>query len=111
MKKVIRETMAIVLCALVSVNTLSAKHIIKNDKIMKTTDNKVNPEKKVWAWMRSVGPMTDAAADSVFAKAKEAGIDALIMEVHGGNPVCMSDTTDFTDYAAIAATKKSCRTC
>ena len=107
MKRIIRETMAIVLCALVSVNILSAKHIIKNDKIMKTTDNKVNPEKKVWAWMRSVGPMTDAAADSVFAKAKEAGIDALIMEVHGGNPVCMSDTTDFTDYAAIAATKKA----
>jgi hypothetical protein len=36
--------------------------------------------------MGSVGPMTDAAADSIFAKAKEAGIDALIMEVHGGNP-------------------------
>ena len=55
MKKIIRETMAIVLCALVSVNILNAKHIIKNDKIMKTTDNKINPEKKVWAWM---GPWT-----------------------------------------------------
>lgn len=40
-------------------------------------------------------------------KAKETGIDALIMEVHGGNPVGMLDTTDFTDYAAIAATKKA----
>ncbi|MCI1721141.1 MAG: hypothetical protein LKM37_09110 [Bacteroidales bacterium] len=113
MKKVIRNTIAIVICALASVNILSAGQVIKNDKIMKSTDNKINRDikinrdKKVWAWMGSVGPMSDAAADSVFAKAKEAGIDALIMEVHGGNPVGMADTTDFTDYAAIAATKKA----
>jgi uncharacterized lipoprotein YddW (UPF0748 family) len=66
---------------------------------------------KVWAWY--AGPTSSARHhtgvkseseqwEHYFSKAKEVGIDAIILQVHGGYPDADSaNTTDFTDYAAI----------
>jgi uncharacterized lipoprotein YddW (UPF0748 family) len=68
---------------------------------------------KVWAWLS--GSFAANRPDSVvsqrfenyFSKAKETGIDAIILEVHGGYPqVDSTSITDFTDYSAIDIVNK-----
>ena len=70
---------------------------------------------KVWAWL-SGSFVTKNQSDSTtaktlehyFSKSKETGIDAIILEVHGGYPkVDSTNTTDFTDYSAIEIINKA----
>lgn len=67
----------------------------------------VRPDKKAWGWLNSISKLTDEQVESYFAKAKTAGIDAVILEIHNGYPVGMTDTTDFTDYDAIKQAKRA----
>jgi uncharacterized lipoprotein YddW (UPF0748 family) len=82
----------------------------------KQTDKQVNKDTKVWAWFSgSLGarhPLSDSASvamyEHYFSKAKETGIDAIILEVHGGYPkVDSTNTADFTDYEAIEIINKA----
>ncbi|PKO97117.1 MAG: hypothetical protein CVU12_02285 [Bacteroidetes bacterium HGW-Bacteroidetes-7] len=57
--------------------------------------------KKVWAWMSGKTTMTDLEWENMFGKAAEAGIDAIILECHGGYPEVLGDSTSFRDSAAI----------
>ena len=56
---------------------------------------------KNWAWLAGDSDMPADELDNYFKKAKESGIDAILLQVHGGYPKGMEDTTDFTDYDAI----------
>ncbi|MDR1348225.1 MAG: hypothetical protein LBJ63_07365 [Prevotellaceae bacterium] len=69
---------------------------------------------KVWACFS--GTLISTQPDTVateqteyfFALAKKTGIDAIILEVHGGYPnVDSTDITDFTDYEAINIVNKA----
>jgi len=60
--------------------------------------------KKVWAWMSGKTTMTGGQWDYYFQKAAEAGIDAILLECHGGYPEELQDpasSPDFRDHAAI----------
>ncbi|MDO9679502.1 MAG: hypothetical protein Q7262_00680, partial [Bacteroidales bacterium] len=57
--------------------------------------------KKVWAWMSGKTTMTEQEWENMFGKASEAGIDAIILECHGGYPEVLGDSTSFRDSAAI----------
>ena len=67
----------------------------------------VRADKKAWGWLNSISKLTDEQVESYFAKAKTAGIDAVILEIHNGYPIGMTDTTDFTDYDAIKQAKRA----
>ena len=56
---------------------------------------------KVWAWYAGKLKYTPAQWDSLFSKASNAGIDAIIMECHGGYTEVLGDTMDLRDNAAI----------
>lgn len=60
-------------------------------------DNK--PE--VWAWIAGKTTMTDQEWDSYFSHAKEVGIDAILVECHGGYPEVLTDSSDMEDKAAV----------
>ena len=68
-----------------------------------TAKNELKPDlsKKVWAWMSGKTTMTEQEWESMFGKASEAGIDAIILECHGGYPEVLGDSTSFRDSAAI----------
>ncbi|MDR2126925.1 MAG: hypothetical protein LBP63_08860 [Prevotellaceae bacterium] len=75
---------------------------------------KTDAATKVWAWFSGslASTQSDSASDDqlehYFAKAKETGIDAIILEVHGGYPkVDSADTADFVDYEAINIINKT----
>lgn len=75
--------------------------------------------KKVWAWMVGKTTMTEGQWDYYFEKAADAGIDAILLECHGGypevleepsatsnvstaaNPAGTDPAPDFRDHAAI----------
>ena len=63
--------------------------------------------KKVWAWMSGKTTMTNGQWDYYFQKAADAGIDAILLECHGGYPEELKEPADtdpapdFRDYAAI----------
>lgn len=61
----------------------------------------IAPQKKVWAWMSGKTTMTPEVWDHYFSKASQAGIDAIILECHGGYPEVLGDSTAFRDSAAI----------
>lgn len=61
----------------------------------------LSPDKKVWAWYAGKTTFTAEKWDSTFAKASKAGIDAIILECHGGYPEVIGDTSGFRDNAAI----------
>lgn len=65
-------------------------------------NKKVDPNNKIWAWYSGKLKYTPAQWDSVFTKASDAGIDAIILECHGGYPEVVGDTMDLVDNAAIA---------
>jgi hypothetical protein len=67
---------------------------------------RVNPEKKVWAWMAGKTTMTTEQWDYYFQHAAEAGIDAILLECHGGYPEAMEDVPE-DPYATVAATSTS----
>ncbi|MFA7181097.1 MAG: putative glycoside hydrolase [Bacteroidales bacterium] len=58
-------------------------------------------QKKVWAWMSGKTTMTHDQWDHYFRNASQAGIDAIILECHGGYPEVLGDSTQFRDSAAI----------
>ncbi|MDD4828732.1 MAG: hypothetical protein PHR97_08755, partial [Bacteroidales bacterium] len=60
-----------------------------------------HPGNKVWAWMSGANSMTAEQWDYYFKKSSEAGIDAILLECHGGYPKTPDDTTSFRDSAAI----------
>lgn len=64
-------------------------------------EQKVDPSKKVWAWMAGKTTTTDNEWDHFFGNASKAGIDAIILECHGGYPEVLGDSTAFRDSAAI----------
>lgn len=68
-----------------------------------TAKKELKPDlsKKVWAWMSGKTTMTEQEWESMFGKASEAGIDAIILECHGGYPEVLGDSTSFRDSAAI----------
>ncbi len=61
---------------------------------------RVNPEKKVWAWMAGKTTMTTEQWDYYFQHAAEAGIDAILLECHGGYPEVLEEVPE--DPAATA---------
>ncbi|MDR1984509.1 MAG: hypothetical protein LBQ28_06780 [Prevotellaceae bacterium] len=74
----------------------------------------INENTKVWAWLSgsfiSTQPDTTATEllEYYFNKAKETGVDAIIIEVHGGYPKTDStNITDFVDYEAINIINKT----
>ena len=82
--------------------------------MLNSCKEKASNDTKVWAWLSGtfIATQPDSVAtqrlEDYFAKAKETGIDAIILEVHGGYP--QSDTTnftDFTDYSAINIVNKT----
>lgn len=58
-------------------------------------------DKKVWAWMSGKTTITANEWDHYFKEASNAGIDAIILECHGGYPEVLGDSTSFRDSAAI----------
>lgn len=56
---------------------------------------------KNWAWLAGDSDMPADQLDNYFKNAKDCGIDAILLQVHGGYPKGMADTSDFTDYDAI----------
>ncbi len=74
---------------------------------MSCATKKESIETKVWAWMSSKALTSPEQYDNFFGKAADAHIDAIILEVHGGYPVGMQDTTDFVDHYAIETLKKA----
>ena len=58
--------------------------------------------KKVWAWMVGKTTMTNGQWDYYFQKAAEAGIDAILLECHGGYPEVLEEPSD-TSKASTAA--------
>lgn len=62
---------------------------------------KPTDDKKVWAWMSGKLSTTPEQWEHFFSKAEEAGIDAILLECHGGYQETVGDTTDFTDREAI----------
>lgn len=56
---------------------------------------------KNWAWLAGDSDMPADQLDNYFKNAKDCGIDAILLQVHGGYPKGMEDTSDFTDYDAI----------
>lgn len=60
-----------------------------------------NSDKKVWAWMSGKTTISTDKWDHYFSEASNAGIDAIILECHGGYPEVMGDSTSFRDSAAI----------
>lgn len=60
------------------------------------------PDKKVWAWYAGKTTFTPEKWDSTFAKVAKAGIDAVILECHGGYPEIIGDSSALKDNAAIA---------
>ncbi|NCC86210.1 MAG: hypothetical protein EOM03_19250, partial [Clostridia bacterium] len=55
---------------------------------------RVNPEKKVWAWMAGKTTMTSEQWDYYFQHAAEAGIDAILLECHGGYPEVLDEVPE-----------------
>jgi uncharacterized lipoprotein YddW (UPF0748 family) len=50
-----------------------------------------DPAKKVWAWMAGKTTTTAEQWEHYFQKAAEAGIDAILLECHGGYPEVLED--------------------
>jgi len=65
----------------------------------------VDQNKKVWAWMSGKTTMTTEQWEHYFREASKAGIDAIILECHGGYPEVIGDSTAFRDNAAIQIIK------
>jgi uncharacterized lipoprotein YddW (UPF0748 family) len=72
---------------------------------MQATAKSVAPEKKVWAWMSGKTTMSPEVWDHFFSKASQAGIDAILLECHGGYPEVIGDSSSFRDNAAIQIIK------
>ena len=64
-------------------------------------------DKKVWAWMSGKTTMTPDQWEHYFKNASDAGIDAIILECHGGYPEVLGDSTAFRDSAAIFIVKRA----
>ncbi|OJV20799.1 MAG: hypothetical protein BGO30_05655 [Bacteroidetes bacterium 41-46] len=62
-------------------------------------------ERKVWAWMSGKTTMTPENWEHYFKNASDAGIDAIILECHGGYPEVIGDSASFRDSAAIYIVK------
>ncbi len=56
---------------------------------------------KTWGWLAGSLDMADSTLNHYFSKCKEVGIDAVIMQCHGGRPDIL-DSTTFRDSAALA---------
>ena len=67
---------------------------------------RVNTEKKVWAWMAGKTTMTLEQWDYYFQKAAEAGIDAILLECHGGYPEVLDEVPE-DPSATVAANSTS----
>lgn len=61
--------------------------------------------KKVWAWMAGKTTTADSDWEHMFSNAAQAGIDAIILECHGGYPEVLGDSLSFRDSAAIRIIK------
>ncbi len=61
----------------------------------------VTPETKVWAWMSGKTTTPDRRWRRSFRKASRAGINAVLLECHGGYPEILGDSSSFRDSAAI----------
>lgn len=57
-------------------------------------------EYKAWGWVAGSLNMSDEQLDHYFSKCKDVGIDAVIMQCHGGRPDIL-DSTSFRDSAAL----------
>ena len=71
-----------------------------------STPEKV-PEPKVWAWLAGSLDMSDEDWDYYFSKARQVGIDAILLQVHGGYPKVGADETDLTDREALEILKRA----
>ncbi len=58
-------------------------------------------DKKVWAWMAGKTTIAPEQWDHYFKNAANAGIDAILLECHGGYPEVLGDSAAFRDSAAI----------
>jgi len=65
---------------------------------------RVDPAKKVWAWMAGKTTTTAEQWEHYFQKAAEAGIDAILLECHGGYPEVLEDPAAAVDPGHSAAT-------
>ena len=72
-----------------------------------TDKNNTNANNKVWAWYAGKLKFTPEQWDTVFLKASKAGIDAIILECHGGYPEVIGDTMDLVDNAAMQIIKNA----
>lgn len=61
--------------------------------------------KKVWAWCSGKTSFTPEKWEEIFSVAEKTGIDAIILECHGGYPEILTDTLDCRDSAAIQIIK------
>lgn len=66
-----------------------------------------SPKDKVWAWVSGRTTMTDQQMEHYFSKCRETGIDAIIMECHGGYPAILGDSTSFRDSAALTILRRA----
>lgn len=73
--------------------------------IVGTGAKPVDQNKKIWAWLSGKTTMTPEQWDNYFSKSANAGIDAIILECHGGYPEVIGDSTAFRDSAAIQIIK------
>ncbi len=55
---------------------------------------RVDPAKKVWAWMAGKTTMTTEQWEYYFQHAAEAGIDAILLECHGGYPQVLEEVPE-----------------
>ncbi|NMB36725.1 MAG: family 10 glycosylhydrolase [Bacteroidales bacterium] len=56
---------------------------------------------KVWAWLSGRTTMSEEQLEQYFSEAARVGIDAIILECHGGRPEVIGDSASFRDDAAI----------
>lgn len=67
----------------------------------------LSKDKKVWAWYAGKTTFSPEKWDSTFAKISEAGVNAVILECHGGYPEVLGDTLALRDSAAIQIIKNA----
>ncbi len=72
---------------------------------MSCSENKKEPT-KIWAWVSGSLTMSDETLEHYFSKCSEVGIEAIMMECHGGYPEIL-DSTSFRDEAAIQIIRRA----
>lgn len=89
------------LAGMVALSILAGVSLVSCSDGPTQEETEVSPEKKVWAWLAGKTTVSDEQWEYYFGKASNAGIDAIILECHGGYPEVLGDSTSFRDSAAI----------